>query len=52
MIRENWNEATVEADMVRDAGLAYRELDGGRSREIFCPVCHDYGRGVAASTAF
>ena len=41
----------VEADMVRDVGLAYKELDGGRSREIFCPVCNDYGRGVVATTA-
>jgi len=35
---ENWNAHTVEADMVRDAGLSYREIDGGQSREIFCPV--------------
>ena len=38
--------------MVRDVGLAYREIDGGRDREIFCPVCHEYGRGVAAKTMF
>ena len=52
LIRENWTEASVEADMVRDAGLSYRELDGGHSREIYCPVCHDYGRGVATTTTF
>jgi hypothetical protein len=52
LIRENWNEATAEADMVRDAGMAYIELDGGRSREICFPVCNDYGRGVATTTAF
>ena len=52
LIRENWTEAYVEADMVRDARLAYRELDGGRGREIFCLACNDdYGRGVAATTA-
>jgi hypothetical protein len=38
--------------MVRDAGLAYRELDGDRDREILCLVCHEYGRGVAANAVF
>ncbi len=35
--------------MVRDAGLAYREIDGGHDRELFCSVCHKFGRGVAAN---
>jgi hypothetical protein len=38
--------------MVRDVGFAYREIDGGRDREIVCPVCHEYGRGVAANALF
>ena len=40
--KENWSEHKNEAAMVLDAGFAYREIDGGRDREIFCPVCHEY----------
>jgi hypothetical protein len=43
---------TVEADIVKDAGLAYNEIEGGRDREITCPVCRDYGRGIAAEASF
>ncbi len=49
--RENWLQHTVEADMVRDAGLAYREIDG-LDREIICPACRDYGRGNVVDTFF
>ena len=38
--------------MVRDAGLSYREIDGGQSREIFCPVCNEYGRGITTEAVF
>jgi hypothetical protein len=37
---ENWTGHTVETDMARDAELTYREIDSGRSREIFCSVCN------------
>ena len=45
MYKKNWTQHTNEADVVRDAGLAYRENDDGRDRDIICPVCRDYGRG-------
>ena len=50
--RENWLLHTVEADIVRDAGLAYREIDGGPDRDIICPVCRDHGRGNGVETFF
>jgi len=50
--RENWIHHIVEADIVKDAGLAYIEIDGGRDRKIICPVCRDYGRGIAAEASF
>ena len=50
--KENWSEHKNETDMVRAGALAYREIDGGRDREIVCPVCHEYGRGVAANALF
>ena len=31
-------------DMVRDAGLAYRDTDDG-GREVYCPVCLKYRAG-------
>ena len=49
---ENWSEHKNGADMVRDDVIAYREIDGGRDREIVCPVCHEYGRGVAVNALF
>ena len=52
MIRENLTVHTVEADMIRDFGMAYREISGGGGREICCPVCSEYGRGVAADSVF
>jgi hypothetical protein len=39
--RELWTEHRNEADMVRDAGLAYRDIDNN-GREIFCPICLAY----------
>ena len=36
--------------MVRDYGMAYQENHGGWDRELLCPVCHEYGRGVAAES--
>jgi hypothetical protein len=51
LIRENYTAHTVEADMIKDSGMAYREI-GGRDRTIFCPVCSEYGRGVAADSVF
>jgi hypothetical protein len=38
VFREIWREHRNEADMVRDAGLAYREIDDN-GREIYCLVC-------------
>ncbi len=38
--------------MFRDASLAYREIDGGRDREICCLACHEHGRGIAANALF
>jgi len=38
--------------MVRDVGLAYREIDGERDREICCPECHEYGRRFATNAFF
>ena len=35
--RENWMQHTVEADIVRDVGLAYIEVDGGRNVKSFSP---------------
>ena len=42
----------VEADIVKDAGLKYNEIEGGRDRKIICPVCRDYGRRIAAEASF
>ena len=50
--RENWMQHTDEADIVKDAGLAHIEVDGGRDRKIICPVCRDYGRGITAEASF
>jgi hypothetical protein len=50
--KENWSEHKNETDMVRDADLAYREIDGAQDREIFCIACHEYNRGVAANALF
>ena len=52
MSRENWMQHVVEADIVKEAGLAYTEVDFGRDRKITCPVCRDYGRGIAAEASF
>ena len=52
MYREKWTQHTNEADIVKDAGLAYRENDDGRDRDIICPVCRDYGRGNVVDTFF
>ena len=38
----------VEADIVKDAGLAFIEIDGGRDRRIICPVCRDTDREIFA----
>ncbi len=38
--------------MVKGAGLSYREIDGGQRREIFCPVCNEYGRGITTDAVF
>ncbi len=38
---ENWCQHIVEADMVREDGLAYREIDGKRRQGIICPVCRE-----------
>jgi hypothetical protein len=35
--RENWTHHTNEADVVKDAGLAYRENDGGRYQTLCAP---------------
>jgi hypothetical protein len=43
---------TIEADIAKVAGLAYIELDGGRDRKIFRPVCHDYGHGIVAEPSY
>ncbi len=37
--------------MNKDSGMAYQEIGGG-DREIFCPVCAEYGRGIAAESVF
>ena len=42
--REAWQDHRNEADMVRDAGLAYRETDES-GREIYCPICLTYYGG-------
>ena len=36
MSRENRFQHTAEADIVRDTGLAYREIDGGPDRDHIC----------------
>ncbi len=52
MGRENWLQQTVEAEMFKDVGFAYREIDNGRDRYIICPVYRDYGRGNGVDTFF
>ena len=42
LFREIWSSHRNEADMVRDAGLAYRATDEEGS-EIYCPICVKYG---------
>jgi hypothetical protein len=41
LVRENWREHQNETDMVRDAGLAFRDTDDG-AREVYCPVCESF----------
>jgi hypothetical protein len=41
VFRELWKELRIEADVVRDAGLAYRDTDA-HGREIYCPTCLTY----------
>ncbi len=38
VFREMWKEHRIEANIVRDAGLAYRDTDD-HGREIYCPTC-------------
>jgi hypothetical protein len=37
LIRENWTAQTVEADMIKDSGMAYREIGGGGIVQYFAP---------------
>jgi len=39
--RKQWKEHRNEANMIKDAGLAYWEAKGN-GREIYCPVCLEY----------
>jgi hypothetical protein len=41
LVRENWREHHNETNMVRDAGLAFRDTDDG-AREVYCPVCESF----------
>jgi hypothetical protein len=44
VFREAWQDHRNPADMVRDAGLAYRETEES-GREIYCPICLTYCGG-------
>ena len=41
VFRELWKEHRIETNVVRDAGLAYRDTDD-HGREIYCPTCLAY----------
>ena len=45
MSREQWPEHRKVPNVVRDTGLAYRDTDNN-GREVYCPVCLKYRRGV------
>ena len=45
MIRELWREHRIQADVVRDSGMAYRDTDD-TARDILCPVCCEYRDGA------
>ena len=51
--RETWIDHDNEPDMVKEAGLAYRDTDEGE-REVYCPVCLQYrvGDGPVVITVY
>jgi len=45
VLRNRWMDHRNEADMVRDAGLAYESNEEGE-RVIHCPLCAEFGESI------
>jgi len=48
-IRELWREHRIQADVVRESGMTFRETDD-TGREMHCPVCFQYRDGTSDIT--